>query len=140
MSAAPNLQPTMPEGLSTREAAPLFGVSETTLRRAMKKAEHEQPHATIVEGECRGIGFHAWRDARLPRRPWRIVLVDVAAPQGFTLSPFEVKSADNRIRDLRSAIRTNFEAYANLPEIDFTAPGEPEKSRRWRWKFWSRAK
>ncbi len=140
MSAVPNLQP-MPEGLSTREAAPLFGVSETTLRRAMKAATHAQPHSTIVEGECRGMGFRAWRDSRLPRSPWRIVLVDHAAPQGFQLSPFEIKSADNRIRDLRSAIRTNFEAHAALqPEIDFTAKSEPTQPRRLRWKFWSRAK
>lgn len=130
----------MPEGLSTREAAPLFGVSETTLRRAMKAATESQPHSTIVEGECRGIGFHAWRDARLPRRPWRIVIVDLATPQGFVLSPFEVKSADNRIRDLRSAIRTNFEARANESEIDFTSAGNPAKPRRPRWRFWSRGR
>lgn len=131
----------MPEGLSTREAAPLFGVSETTLRRAMKAATEAQPHATIVEGECRGLAFHAWRDGRMPRRPWRIVIADHATPQGFTLSPFEIKSADNRIRDLRSAIRTNFEAHANEPEIDFTgATPKPSGQRRWRWKFWSRGK
>lgn len=137
MSAAPNLQP-LPEGLSTRDAAPLFGVSETTLRRALRKAARSHPHSTIVEGECRGIGFRAWKDTRLPRAPWRIVLVDLSAPQGFSLSPFDIKSADNRIRDLRSAIRSNFDAAESEVEINFSPVANEPSLRRWRWKFWAR--
>lgn len=142
MSAAPNLQP-FPEGLPTRQAAPLFGVSETTLRRAMKAAAEKQPHATIVEGECRGIPFRAWRDQRLPRAPWRVVLFDHEAPPGFVLSPFEIKSADNRIRDLRSAIRTNFNAAVDAsPALAIDAPSSSpapaNPGRKRRWQFWKK--
>ena len=65
----------MPSTLSTREAAIVLGVSETTLRRSLRTARgFGRPGASDIRGYCRGIPFTAVRVPRGNRYAWRFVL------------------------------------------------------------------
>jgi hypothetical protein len=114
--------------LSTREAALRVGVSETTLRRALREArELAAPGATEVRGICHGYGFTAFRMMRGRSTAWRFVIRDdrPARPIQF---PYRSSTGKPGVFDRLFA---RLQRRRLVPH----APGETGP-RRTRWRRW----
>jgi hypothetical protein len=109
------------------QAAPLFGVSPSTLRRALARARRGAPEdSSEIEGECRGRWFAA-RQARVnSRQQWQFRLIDRPID---VISQEAVTTVLRRIADFRSEHAGCWQEHP-LDHI----PGR----RHW-WQFWRSA-
>lgn len=120
--------------MSAREAAAALGISETTVRRTLRQARDATPQQP-VHGECHGVAFIAWREASLPRAPWRFTFpVDRDGLIGVERheDPFLRIGTEQRIRSLRSRIQASADAASDQAK----EPGM-SRVRRW-WRFVAR--
>ncbi len=115
--------------MSAREAAAILGVSETTVRRALRQAREAAPQGQPISGRCQGVAFIAWREPRLPRAPWRFTFPldrESLAGTGRHEDPSLRAVTEQRIHSLRARIQASVDA----------APVEREDADRLRFKRW----